>query len=149
MFLKGIRRLIESLPLLKEKIHYKPVLTALQNIIEQTKKKAEAKNVCIELEEKIQELLETKEDDKMADKDLMPPPSIVPRNKKNVRRSRRKSTSDEDEDDSSDDSEEDVDNVPIKSKCKIDLVFFIYYVCLCNYKHTCTNIQTHIICYIT
>ncbi|XP_011702254.1 PREDICTED: condensin complex subunit 1 isoform X2 [Wasmannia auropunctata] len=113
---KSIRRLIESLPLLKEKIHYKPVLMALQSIIEQTKKKAEAKAACMELEEKIQELVEAKEDTEMTDRDLMPPPSVVPKNKRNVRRSRRKSTSDEDED-SSDDSEEDVDNASIV-KCK-------------------------------
>ncbi|XP_071628166.1 condensin complex subunit 1 isoform X2 [Temnothorax longispinosus] len=114
---KSIQRLIESLPLLKEKIHYKPVLTALQNIIEQTKKKAEAKAVCIELEEKIQELLETKDDNEI-DRHLMPPPSTAPRNKRNVRRSRRKSTSDEDEDSSEeDDSEEEADNVFVV-KCK-------------------------------
>ncbi|KYN03812.1 Condensin complex subunit 1 [Cyphomyrmex costatus] len=117
---KSIRRLIESLPLLKEKIHYKPVLTALRSIIEQTKKKADAKAVCVELEEKIQELVEAKDnemtDDEITDSRLMPPPSGVPRNKKNIRRSRCKSTSDEDED-SSDDSEEDIDNIPIiKSK---------------------------------
>ncbi|XP_036138844.1 condensin complex subunit 1 isoform X2 [Monomorium pharaonis] len=108
---KSIRRLIDSLPLLKEKIHYKPVLTALQNIIEQTKKKADAKVVCTELEEKIQELLEAKEDNEISDKHLMPPPSTVPRNKRSIRRNRRKSTSDEDEEDSSDDSDEDTDNV--------------------------------------
>ncbi|XP_077268187.1 CAP-D2 condensin subunit isoform X3 [Temnothorax americanus] len=123
---KSIQRLIESLPLLKEKIHYKPVLTALQNIIEQTKKKADAKAVCIELEEKIQELLETKEDNEI-DRHLMPPPSIARRNKRNVRRSRRKSTSDEDEDSSEeDDSKEEADNVPVV-KCKrrerVKLVF--------------------------
>ncbi|KAG5344488.1 CND1 protein, partial [Acromyrmex charruanus] len=114
---KSIRRLIESLPLLKEKIHYKPVLTALRSIIEQTKKKADAKAVCLELEEKIQELVDAKDnemtDNEVTDSHLMPPPSTVPRNKKSIRRSRRKSMSDEDED-SSDDSEE--DEPVIKSK---------------------------------
>lgn len=127
--LKGIQRLIESLPLLKEKIHYKPVLTALQNIIEQTKKKADAKAVCIELEEKIQELLEAKEDNEMTDSHLMPPPSIVPRNKRSVRRSRRKSTSDEDEDSSDDTDEEDADSIPVV-KCEFEID---HCVCMYNY----------------
>lgn len=102
---------------------------ALQSIIEQTKKKADAKTVCTELEEKIQELLEAKGDNEITDRHLMPPPSIVPRNKKNIRRSRRKSMSDEDED-SSDDSEEDADDVPIvQCKFEIDLNVFLYIVC--------------------
>ncbi|XP_018316818.1 condensin complex subunit 1 isoform X2 [Mycetomoellerius zeteki] len=119
---KSIQRLIESLPLLKEKIHYKPVLAALRSIIEQTKKKVDAKAVCIELEEKIQELVDAKDnemtDNEITDSRLMPPPStIVSRNKKSIRRSRRKSMTSSDEDeDSSDDSEED-DNV-LFIKCK-------------------------------
>ncbi|XP_011634039.1 condensin complex subunit 1 [Pogonomyrmex barbatus] len=111
---KSIRRLIESLPLLKEKIHYKPVLIALQNIIEQTKKKADTKAASLELEEKIQELLEAKTDNEITDEHLMPPPSTMPRNKRNIRRSRRKSISDEEEDSSDDEkdsSEEDIDDV--------------------------------------
>lgn len=119
---KGIQRLIESLPLLKEKIHYKPVLTALQSIIEQTKKKADTKAVCIELEEKIQELLEAK-DNEMTDSHLMPPPSTVPRNKRSIRRSRRKSTSDEDEDSSDDTDEEDADNISVV-KCEFEIDIF-------------------------
>ncbi|XP_029680531.1 condensin complex subunit 1 [Formica exsecta] len=113
---KSIRRLIESLPLLKEKIHYKPVLTALQNIIEQTKKKADANAACTELEEKIQELLETEttENPEVVDNRLMPPPSVMPKNRKSIRRSRYKNKNDEtDDEDSSDDSEEDIDNPPI------------------------------------
>jgi len=116
---------------LKEKIHYKPVLAALRSIIEQTKKKADAKTVCLELEEKIQELMDTKDnetiDNEVTDSHLMPPPSTVPRNKKSIRRSRRKSMSDEDED-SSDDSEE--DEPIIKCKFKIDFVnvFYTLYV---------------------
>lgn len=96
---------------------------ALQSIIEQTKKKADTKAVCIELEEKIQELLETKgEDNEITDRHLMPPPSTVPRNKRNIRQSRHKNTSDEDED-SSDDSEEDANDVPIvKCEFKIDFI---------------------------
>lgn len=51
---------------------------ALQNIIEQTKKKTDAKDVCVELEEKIQELLEENSKEKVtqvSDTSLMPPPS--------------------------------------------------------------------------
>ncbi|XP_011263197.2 condensin complex subunit 1 [Camponotus floridanus] len=112
---KSIRRLIESLSLLKEKIHYKPVLTALQNIIEQTKKKADANAACTELEEKIQELLDSEiKNTKDADSHLMPPPSIMPKNRKNVRKNKYKNKNDEsDEDSSEDDSEEDVDDAPI------------------------------------
>ncbi|KAL0134605.1 hypothetical protein PUN28_001419 [Cardiocondyla obscurior] len=113
---KSLRHLIENLPLLKEKIRYKPVLTALQHIIDQTKKKAETKMICIELEEKIQELLDSKEttNDEVTDKSLMPPPSNVPRTKKS-RRTRHKSPDDEDED-SSNDSDEDSVIVPKRKK---------------------------------
>jgi len=118
---KSIRHLTESLPLLKDKIHHKPVLTALQNIIEQTKKKAEAKAACIELEEKMQELLEAETNTEMPDSHLMPPPSTVPKIKRNIR---RKSMSDEDEDSSSD-SEEDMDNTPIiKRECYINVLLY-------------------------
>lgn len=105
---------------MKEKIHYKPVLTALQNIIEQTKKKADANAACTELEEKIQELLETEttENPEVVDNRLMPPPSVMPKNRKSIRRSRYKNKNDEtDDEDSSDDSEEDIDNPPIV-KCE-------------------------------
>ncbi|XP_012064392.1 PREDICTED: condensin complex subunit 1 [Atta cephalotes] len=123
---KSIRRLIESLPLLKEKIHYKPVLAALRSIIEQTKKKADAKTVCLELEEKIQELMDAKDnetiDNEITDSHLMPPPSTVPWNKKSIRRSRRKSMSDEDED-SSDDSEEDEPIIKSKKSTKENISY--------------------------
>lgn len=108
---------------MKEKIHYKPVLTVLQNIIEQTKKKADANAACIELEEKIQEFLETEttENPEVADNHLMPPPSIMPKNRKNICRSRYKNKYDESDDDSeedsSDDSEEDIEHPPIV-KCE-------------------------------
>lgn len=98
---------------MKEKIHYKPVLTALQHIIEQTKKKADANAACTELEEKIQELLEA-ETENSKDSHLMPPPAI-PKNKKGIHRDRYKNTNDEsDDEDSSDNSEEeDVDDAPV------------------------------------
>lgn len=104
---------------MKEKIHYKPVLTALQNIIEQTKKKTDATAACTELEEKIQELLESEtENTKEVDSHLMPPPSIMPKKRRNVRRSKYKNKNDEtDEDSSEDDSEEDVNNASIV-KCE-------------------------------
>lgn len=79
LYIEGIRRLIESLPLLKEKIHYKPVQMALQSIIEQTKRRTDAKDVCVELEEKIQELLEENSKEKateVSDTCLMPPPPV-------------------------------------------------------------------------
>lgn len=84
----------------------------MQNIIEQTKKKADNKAVCLELEEKIQELVEAKADNEMTDRHLMPPPSTMPSNKKNIRQRRYKN--DKDEDDSSDDSEEDIDVLVVK-----------------------------------
>ncbi|KAG7205865.1 hypothetical protein KM043_007797 [Ampulex compressa] len=101
---KSIRRLIESLPLLKDKIHHEQVLKALQSIIDQTKKRPDAKAACVELEEKIQELLEGAENSKQTDSQIMPPPP-VPRRKKNARNTRHKSSSEEDEEDS--DSESD------------------------------------------
>lgn len=91
----------------------------MQNIIEQTKKKTDAVTACTELEEKIQELLESEtENTKEVDNQLMPPPSIMPKNRRNVRRSKYKNKNDEtDEDSSEDDSEEDVNNASIV-KCE-------------------------------
>lgn len=109
------------------------MLTALQNIIEQTKKKADAKTACMELEEKIQELLEAEtENTEVTDQILMPPPNIVPQVRKNINQSRRKKKNDEDKD-CSDDSEEDVSSTPVKkkSKCELDMVDTWYqYVCV-------------------
>ncbi|XP_014473291.1 PREDICTED: condensin complex subunit 1 [Dinoponera quadriceps] len=101
---KSIRRLIENLPLLKDKIHYKPVLTALQSIVEQAKKRTDAKAVGIELEEKVQELLEGDTNSEMTDERLMPPPPNTPKIRKSIRQTKRKSTSD---DEDSSDGEED------------------------------------------
>lgn len=116
----------------------------MQNIIEQTKKKADAKAVCLELEMKIEELMKADDEadnEEMTDRHLMPPPSTVPKNKRSTRRSKFKSTSDEDED-SSDDSEEEADNVPIvRCKLKIDLVNIFCILYVYNYK----KIQYYII----
>lgn len=104
--------------MLKDKIYHKPVLTALQNIIEQTKKKTNAKDACIELEEKVQELLEAVTNSE--DSRIMPPPP-VPKKKRIVRRSRHKSSSDEENSDSDDSDskncEANVNDVSIR-KCE-------------------------------
>lgn len=113
---EGIRRLIENLPLLKDKIHYKPVLTALQNIVEQAKKRVDIKAAGTELEEKIQELLEGDTNSEITDNHLMPPPPNVPKISRSKRRTKHKSTSDEEED-SSDDGEKDADSAAAV-KCK-------------------------------
>ncbi|CAL7943553.1 unnamed protein product [Xylocopa violacea] len=101
---KSIHQLTESLPLLKEKIHHKQVLKALQSVIEQTKKKPNAKPACIELEEKIQELLKNTENSRQSDNEAMPPPP-VPKStvkRKRVRHSKRRSSSEEEDDDNDD-----------------------------------------------
>lgn len=86
----------------------------MQNIIEQTKKKADANTACTELEEKIQELLETETENSEADRHLMPPPSAMSKNRKSIRQRKYKKTNDEtDDENSSDDSEEDVQDAPI------------------------------------
>lgn len=96
--------MIESLPLLKDKIHHKQVLKTLQGIIEQTKKKSDTKSVCLELEEKIKELLEGSENTETNDNILMPPPTML---KKKSRMGRQK---DSDEEENSD---TDLDPQPI------------------------------------
>lgn len=88
--------MIESLPLLKDKIHHKQVLKTLQGIIEQTKKKSDTKSVCLELEEKIKELLEGSENTETNDNILMPPPTML---KKKSHMGRQK---DSDEEENSD-----------------------------------------------
>ncbi|KZC05191.1 Condensin complex subunit 1 [Dufourea novaeangliae] len=101
---KSIRLLMESLALLKEKIHNKQVLKALQTIIDQTKRKPNMKAACIELEEKLKELLkgtENAEGEMPSDSEVMPPPP-APISKKRNRRTKCKSSSDEDSDADSD-----------------------------------------------
>lgn len=100
-FYLGIHRLIESLPLLKDKIHHKQVLKALQSVIEQTKKKPNTKVACIELEEKIEELLKVKDKVNEDDSEVMPPPPVPKLRKRNSRR-RKRSSSEEEEDDNID-----------------------------------------------
>ncbi|XP_076630904.1 CAP-D2 condensin subunit [Colletes latitarsis] len=92
---KSIHRLTESLPLLKEKIHHKHVQKALQTVIEQSKKKPNTKAVCIELEAKIQELLKCTNEE--SNNEIMPPPQ-VPKRKKRNRQSKYRSSSEEDSD---------------------------------------------------
>lgn len=98
---KSIRHLIESLPLLKDKIHHKQVLKALQSVIEQTKKKPNTKTICTELEEKIEELLKGTEDSKEDNTVIMPPPA-VPKSRK---RNKRVSNSEEEDDNIDSDSD--------------------------------------------
>lgn len=108
-FYLGIHRLIESLPLLKDKIHHKQVLKALQSVIEQTKKKPNTKVACIELEEKIEELLKGKDKSNEDDSEVMPPPPVPKLRKRNSRR-RKRSSSEEEEDDNID---SDPDSAPV------------------------------------
>ena len=105
-FYLGIHRLIESLPLLKEKIHHKQVLKALHSVIEQTKKKPNTKAACMELEEKIKELLNKTENSKQDDEIMPPPPA--PKSRKRTRH-RKHSSSEEEEDD----IDNDFDSVPV------------------------------------
>ncbi|KAJ8687031.1 hypothetical protein QAD02_022825 [Eretmocerus hayati] len=109
---KGIRTLIKDLPLLKDKIHNNDVQKALNTIVEQTKRRTEAKTACLELEEKIKELLESDENGErpaekpMTDSEAMPPPSRpVPksiRGKRKVRRTKRDEDGEEDDQDDED-----------------------------------------------
>ncbi|XP_076167655.1 CAP-D2 condensin subunit [Ptiloglossa arizonensis] len=99
---KSIRRLTESLPLLKEKIHHKQVLKALQTVIDQSKKKPNTKAVCIELEEKIEELLKGSKDLNKTDNEIMPPPRTSNSRKRSRRTKHNSSSEEEDDDDDSD-----------------------------------------------
>ncbi|XP_076685668.1 CAP-D2 condensin subunit isoform X2 [Andrena cerasifolii] len=101
---KSIRHLIESLPLLKEKIHHKQVLKALQSITEQAKKKPNTKEAAIELEEKIAQLIKGVEEAKQNDTEMMPPPP-APRTKKRSRTSKHRSSSEEEDEDVDSDSD--------------------------------------------
>lgn len=93
----GIRHLIESLPLLKEKIHHKQVLRALQSITEQAKKKPNTKEAAAELEEKIAELIKSAEESKQNDTEMMPPPPPARKTKKRSRTSKHRSSSEEED----------------------------------------------------
>ena len=107
--------MIKDLPLLKEKIHNEDVRKALNTIIDQAKRRPEAKTACQELEDKIKELVENEEDEENGeqnpvdpDTQTMPPPSApVPksvRGKKKVRRTRK----DEDEEEEDDEDNENI-----------------------------------------
>ncbi|OXU31675.1 hypothetical protein TSAR_000716 [Trichomalopsis sarcophagae] len=115
---KGIRILIKDLPLLKEKIHNDDVQKALNCIVEQAKRRPEAKTACLELEEKIKELLESTEDGEegrerdgkapkpISDSEVMPPPlRPVPKSVKVKKKSSRRMRKDEDDDDDEDEDE--------------------------------------------
>ncbi|XP_029054482.2 condensin complex subunit 1-like [Osmia bicornis bicornis] len=105
---KSLRRLIESLPLLKEKIHHNQVSKALQSIIEQTKKKPNTKAISVELEEKMKELLQKTENSTQNDNEMMPPPQLIPKARKRSRRaaSKRKSRGEKEDDDDEEEEEE-------------------------------------------
>ncbi|XP_014212154.1 condensin complex subunit 1, partial [Copidosoma floridanum] len=109
---KGIRILINDLPLLKEKIHNEDVQKALNSIVETAKRRPEAKVACTELEEKIKELLENEDNDEegtpkpVSDSEAMPPPPRPAlktiKGKKKVRRVSRRNDSDDEEDEDED-----------------------------------------------
>ncbi|KAI4480327.1 hypothetical protein M0804_010325 [Polistes exclamans] len=106
---KGLQSLIESLPLLKDKIHHKPVLKTLQGIIDQTKKKSDTKAASVELEDKIKELLEGSENIESSDNVLMPPPTTSI--KRNSHKGKLKGNDDEENY-----SDTDLDLSPIRKK---------------------------------
>ncbi|XP_076656625.1 condensin complex subunit 1-like [Halictus rubicundus] len=109
---KSIRYLTESLPLLKEKIHNKQVMKAVQTIIEQTKKKPNMKAASMDLEEKMKELLKSTEDTEnlqQNDAETMPPPSVS-KLRGHVKHRRRHKHSSDEEDDGSD------SDIPVKAK---------------------------------
>nr|XP_034178145.1 condensin complex subunit 1-like isoform X2 [Osmia lignaria] len=109
---KSLRRLIESLPLLKEKIHHNQVSKALQSIIEQTKKKPNTKAISVELEEKMKELLQKTENSTQNDNEMMPPPQLIPKTRKRGRRaaSKRKSRGEREDDEEEENDGDDDDD---------------------------------------
>lgn len=93
------------MPLLKDKIHNKQVLKALNSIIDSTKKKPEAKAACLELEEKINDLLNAENNEKdgpISDSEAMPPPPVPPLTKRKPRQNAR--VQDDDSSDSEDEA---------------------------------------------
>jgi condensin complex subunit 1 len=102
------------LPLLKDKIHNEDVQKALSSIIEQAKRRPDVKNACIELEEKVKELLERSENSEVSkpasDNEIMPPPlRPIPKSIKAKKKSRR-IKQDDDESENNEDDEEDCEN---------------------------------------
>lgn len=124
LFSIGIRRLIEGLPLLKDKIHNKQVLKALTSIIENTKKKPDAKAACLELEEKINDLLKAEEhenDGPISDSEAMPPPPVPPLNR--TKKTRQKSNVEHD------DSTDSEDEVPSRCSKEYFIRFIAFFAC--------------------
>ncbi|XP_058809169.1 condensin complex subunit 1 [Phymastichus coffea] len=112
---KGIKILTKDLPLLKEKIHNDDVQKALNSIIDQAKRRPDAKVACAELEEKIKELLDNTDNNEqnggsskpLTDSEAMPPPlRPVPKTSKATRKTRgRREEEEEDEDENDEDFE--------------------------------------------
>lgn len=97
---KSIRHLIEILPILKDKLHNKQVLKMLQGIIDHTKKKPDAKDACLELEEKLNELLTSQNIETNDNTLMLPPPTL---SQKKTRKVNRKHSEKEDENSSDSD----------------------------------------------
>lgn len=114
--ISGIRILINDLALLKEQIYNQDVQRALSSIIEGAKRRPEAKMACVELEDKIKELLESMENTEnpggdsqaprlVSDSDAMPPPKkLAPKSVKKSKPARRR-RDEEDEENEEDDED--------------------------------------------
>lgn len=74
----------------------------MQTVIDQSKKKPNTKAVCIELEEKIEELLKGSKDLNKTDNEIMPPPRTSNSRKRSRRTKHNSSSEEEDDDDDSD-----------------------------------------------
>lgn len=93
------------------------MLKALNTIIEVTKRKPDAKPACLELEEKIEQMLKVDEegnrpiDDRMA----MPPPPVPRQRKQSRRNKQQRNSSSEEDDEEEDQNDSDSENVPIQN----------------------------------
>ena len=95
-------------------------MKSLRTVIEQTKRKAETKAACLELEEKLEEILNSTEaNEGMIDDAVAMPPPPVPKQRKQSRRNRpQKDSSSEDEEDDDDDDdghEDDPENAHVNT----------------------------------
>ncbi|XP_063980130.1 condensin complex subunit 1 [Diachasmimorpha longicaudata] len=115
---KGIATLISKLPLIKNKLHIREVQKALKDIVDSTRKKAEARENCAQLESEIEKVLNDEEekdkDRDDEDREVMPPPAVplkrtVSKTKGKKDRKKKTRTDDSDEEVVSE-GEEDADD---------------------------------------
>lgn len=102
---KGILRLTTNLPLIKNKLYIREVQKALKDIIEIARKKVENREICGQLENDIDKLLDNDDEDMDEDREAMPPPLAPPKKSAPSKKKTKKKRSDSSDEEQDEDEE--------------------------------------------